>query len=129
MEEQLRAILLASSGVTALAPAARINWGAHPQGAALPALVLNVISDAEEYTMTGPDGLSQGRVQVDAYADTYAQAKQLSRAVLAALSGYRGGGFQGVFHVGTRDSREGGSNEADRPFRVSLDFTTHWRQP
>lgn len=129
MEQELRAILLASSGVTALAPAARINWGAHPQGAALPALVLNVISDAEGYHLKGRDGLSQGRVQVDAYAETYAQAKQLSRAVRAALSGYRGGGFRLVEHVATRDSREGGSNEADRPYRVSLDFLTHWRAP
>lgn len=129
MEEALRSLLLASSGVTALAPAARINWGTHPQGTALPGVVLNVISDAEGYTMAGRDGLSQGRVQVDCYATTYSQAKQLSRAVRAALSGYRGGGFEGVFHSGTRDSRDGGANEADRPFRVSLDFNTHWRAP
>ena len=127
MEEQLRAILLASSGVTALAPANRINWGAHPQGAGLPALVLNVVSDAEGLHLKGPDGLSQGRVQIDAYAVTYGGAKTLARAVRAVLHGYRGGGFRLVSHVATRDSREGGSNEAERPFRVSLDFTFAWR--
>ena len=127
MEEQLRAALLASSGVTALAPAPRINWGTHPQGEPLPALVLNVISDAEGLTMQGPDGLSEGRVQIDAYAMTYGEAKTLSRAVRSVLHGYRGGGFRLVQHVATRDSREGGTNEAERPFRVSMDFTTHWR--
>ena len=127
MEEQLRALLLASSGVTALAPAARINSGTHPQGAGLPGLVLNTISDAEGLTQQGPDGLFEGRVQIDAYAMTYGQAKQLSRAVRAVLHGYSGGGFGLVQHVATRDSREGGTNEAERPFRVSLDFTTAWR--
>lgn len=127
MEEDLRAVLLASSAVTALTPAARINWGVHPQGAGLPGLVLNVISDSEGLTQQGPDGLSQGRIQIDAYATSYGGAKQLSRAVIAALHGHSGGGFDLVQHVAARDSREGGTNEADRPHRVSLDFTTAWR--
>jgi hypothetical protein len=129
MEEAFRAALLASSGVTTLVPAARLNWGAHPQGAAKPYVVMMVVSDAQGMTLTGPDGLSQGRVQVDCYAPTYTLAKQVSRAVRAVLHGYRGGGFQLVEHVATRDSREGGTNEAERLFRVSLDFSTHWRQP
>jgi len=128
LEEDFRAVLLAAGAVTALAPAARINWGAHPQGAAYPAIVLNTISGAEGYTYSGPDGLSQGRVQVDCYGHSYADAKGLSRAVIAAIGGYSGANFQGIFHASTRDSREGGSNEADRPYRVSLDFMTHWRE-
>lgn len=127
MEQALRAILLASSGVTSLAPAARINWGAHPQGAALPALVLNVVSDAEGMVMNGPNGLSEGRVQIDAYADTYGDAKALARAVRTLLHGLRNTNFRLVMHVATRDSREGGTNEAERPYRVSMDFTTAWR--
>src|SRR3989304_2505917 len=113
MEEAFRALLVAASAGTALAPAARINWGAHPQGAALPAIVLTVIGDAESHTLAGPDGLSQGRVQVDCYAASYKAAKQLARAVRAALDGYRGGNFSGVFLAASRDGREGGTNEAD----------------
>ena len=127
MEEALRTLLTSSAAITAIAPASRINWVVHPQGAGLPALVLSVVSDAEGLTMQGPDGLSDGRVQIDAYAVTYGEAKTLSRAVRAVLHGYRGGGFRLVQHVATRDSREGGTNEAERPFRVSMDFTTHWR--
>lgn len=128
MEEALRAALAAASGVTSLV-GTRIDWGARVQGAALPALVLNVISGSQGMTQAGPDGLAFHRVQVDAYADTYAGAKALSRAVIAALNGHRAGGFGGVFHVTTRDMREGGTDEADRPFRVSLDFETYWREP
>ena len=127
MEEAFKDVLTGNATVTALAPAARINWGSRPQGSPLPAVVLNVVSDNEGLTLKGRDGLSVGRVQVDCYGATYTQAKQLSRAVRSALSGYRGGSFRLVEHVATRDSREGGTNEADRPFRVMLDFLTHWR--
>jgi hypothetical protein len=126
VEEALRTTLLASAGVVSLC-AGRVDWGAHPQGAPLPAIVLTVIGDASSPVYTGPDDLSQGRVQVDCYAESYAAAKALARAVRAALDGYRAGGFLGVFLAGTRDGREGGTNEADRPFRVSMDFLTNWR--
>lgn len=127
MEEEFRALLTGSAAVTAIAPSDRINFGEHPQGAALPALVMNTISDFEGLTMQGPDGLSEGRVQVDCYAATYPEAKGLSRAVRDVFHGLRAGGFRLVEHTDTRDSREGGSNEATRPYRVSLDFTTAWR--
>ena len=126
MEEAFRALLLASSGVTALV-GTRINWGAHPQGAAMPFIVLTVISGNGGHTLQGRDGLSEGRVQVDCYADTYRAAKLLARAVAGAVDAHQGGQFSGVFHAGTRDLREGGANEADRPYRVSMDFMTHWR--
>lgn len=131
MEKDLRDLLLATVGVLAVA-GTRINWGSHPQGADLPAVVLNTIGDAEAYDLDGANGLSQGRVQADCYAMSYKGAKDLAAAVRAALSGYRGGGFRLIEHVATRDSRDGGSsdggsNEAERPYRVSLDFLTHWR--
>ena len=127
MEIAFRALLTGSAAVTALAPASQINFGTHPQGKPFPAIVLNLVSDAGGHTLTGVDGLSNGRVQVDCYADDYGAAKTLSHAVRAVLDAYSGGGFSGIFHTATRDGREGGTNEADRPFRVSLDFLTHWR--
>lgn len=125
MEELLRALLLNDGGVGAHA-GNRINFGTHPQGQPLPAIVLNTISDLEGYTLSGPEGVSQARVQVDCYAQTYGAAKLLSRAVRSLLSGYQNGALQGVFLAGLRDGREGGSNEAERPYRVSLDFMVHF---
>jgi len=126
MEEEFRAILTAATAVTNIAPSTRINFGEHPQGAAFPAIVLNTISDNAGHTLKGSDELSIGRVQVDCYGMTYASAKLLARAALNALDAYRGGDFSAIFHSGTRDTREGGSNEAERPYRVSLDFITNW---
>jgi hypothetical protein len=125
MEQQIVALLLASSGVTALC-GNRINFGASPQGAPNPRIVMWTIGDAEGHNLQGPDGHSTGRIQCDCYGNTYAAAKDLSVAVRAVLDGYSGNGFQGVFLAGTRDTREGGSNEAERPFRTSLDFITHF---
>lgn len=126
MEDELRALLLASGDVTALV-GGRINFGTHPQGDPFPAIVLNVISDAEDYHMKGPNGLFQGRVQIDVYGMTYGAAKAASRPVRTLLHCHRGGGFRLITHVSTRDSREGGTNEVERPFRVGMDFTTAWR--
>lgn len=127
MEQAFRAILLATSGVTSLVPADRINWGEHPQGTGGPYIVMMVVSDNEGLTLKGSDRLSEGRVQIDCYAPTAGQAKQISRAVRAVLHAYRGGNFRLVTHVATRDSREGGTNEAERLHRVSMDFTFAWR--
>lgn len=126
MEEALRTLLLNTTAVTDLC-GTRISWGNGPQGQANPRIVLWVVSDNGSPTLTGPDGLSVGRVQADCYGTTYASAKTLARAVRTALDCYRGGDFRGVFHVGTRDRIETGSNEADRPHYVQLDFMAHWR--
>ncbi|WP_322889309.1 MULTISPECIES: tail completion protein gp17 [unclassified Yoonia] len=125
MEESILAILAASAAVTDMA-GDRINFGANVQGARYPRIVMFTIDDAEGHNLDGPDGHSVGRVQVDCYALSYGEAKLLSRAVRAVLDGYAGDGFQGVFHALSRDTREGGSNEAERPYRVSLDFITHY---
>lgn len=127
MEEELRALLLGTSAVTAICSTS-INYGEHPQAIRTPYIVLTVIDDAEDADLEGPDGLSQGRVQADCYAPVYGTAKRLARAVRAALDGYKGGNFQGIFVDATRDFREGGTNEADRPFRVSVDLLTNWSE-
>lgn len=121
MEEAFRARLLATSAVTTLC-GQRIDWGSNAQGAGYPRVCLWGISDAGGHTLSGPDGVSFARVQVDCYGLAYGQAKTLARAVRASLDGHSDQTFQGVFLAGSRDFREPGTNEAERPFRVSLDF-------
>lgn len=126
MEEQFRAVLAA--GVAAFMPIARVEWDDITQGAPLPNIRMFVASGSDGAHMQGPNDLFEGRVQVDCYAATRAEARAIGRAALAALHFHRGGGFQGVFHAGTRTGRESGTNEAERPYLVSLDFTLAWRQ-
>lgn len=125
MEEQFWTALTASAAVTARVPAARIVWGALPQGAALPAIVLNVIGNQDTPHLGDTDALWRGRVQVDCYALTYSDAKLAARAVMDRMNGYSSANFRGVFLDANRDDHE--TTATDRPFRVSLDFITHWR--
>lgn len=122
MEEEFRALLQANAAISAIA--SHINFGAHPQGQPLPAIVLNTVSYQEAMTLDGPNGLTDSRVQVDCYANGYGPAKQLSRAVLALCHGYRGGNFHGVMLIDASDSRTQQTYDAtaDQPYRVSLDF-------
>lgn len=126
MEEDFRALLLADTAVTGFV-GDRINFGEHPQGAAYPAAVLQTISNVTDMHMNGAGGLEQGRVQVDCYGETYAAAKTLARAVTTALHFHRDENFFFINQISSRDSREGGSNEVRRLYRVSLDFNTAWR--
>lgn len=121
MEEQLRALLMGDAQLSALVPGP-IDWGARLQGSALPAVVMNVISDIPGYTQQGEDGLTATRVQIDVYALTYGDARIAGRRIRSILSGYSGGIFDSIFLDGARDGREAGTNDAERYFRVSLDF-------
>jgi hypothetical protein len=121
MEEALRALLTGSGAVTAVVPAAGINFARRPQGAALPQIVLNVISRfSPEFTLDGA-GLYEARVQADCYGKTYAAAKTIERAVVARLQGYSGGAFQMIELMSVRDLPE---EVAGEPLihRVSMDF-------
>lgn len=126
MEEELRALLRATTAITDLC-GQRVDWGARAQRDPLPAIVLNVISGAEGFHMNGRDGLFKGRVQVDCYGETYADAKALGRAVRDLLHTYRGGGFELITEISRRDHHEGGTNEATRAFRDGADFNVSWR--
>src|SRR6218665_2097348 len=103
MELALRALLTGSAAITAIAPSTRVSWGVLAQGSPLPALILNVISNTDGLTQQGPDGLWQGRVQVDCYGAKYAEALSLANAVIALLHGYRAGAFRGIFLDTRRD--------------------------
>lgn len=131
MEELIITALLADGTVTALT-STRIYWTAAPQGVAAPYVVLTVISDFSEYTTGGFTDLTQGRIQADCYATTFGAAKAIARVMIPAMNnlcvaGTAASGVRGAFHDATRDTREGGSNEADRLFRCSLDFMVSYR--
>lgn len=125
MQEALIAKLLAASGVRALV-ANRVWPGVMPQGSPLPAVVVNLISGAPEYTDDGQTPIASARVQMDGWALTFDAAKAVGRAVKAELSGFAGtqGGvtFHFVMIDAERDDREDGAGAAQYRFRTSIDF-------
>ncbi|OAN53894.1 hypothetical protein A6A04_13460 [Paramagnetospirillum marisnigri] len=99
-----------------------------PQRVTAPFVTFQRISGTRWRTITGPTGMAQPRIQIDAYATTYAGAKALATTIRQAIDGYRGaiGGVRvgGIALVSDQDLYEGDVNPA--LYRVSMDFmVTH----
>lgn len=124
MEEAVVAYLLANTTLAGLL-GNRINWNTRPQGSQLPAIVLQRVSGTTDYTMDGPSGLKQSRVQIDCWAKTYGSSVAVSRAVKSALSGLRADlgstNIQGAFVDNERQSFEQGAG-GEEFHRVSIDL-------
>ena len=125
MEEALRALIVADSGVTDLV-STRVYWRQAPQSVTGDFINLHVISAPRDYRMTGSSGLRQTRVQTDCWGSKYSTAKGIARALDAAVSGYSGtvSGkvFQGIFIDGERDDDTTDTGDTQTRFRVSLDL-------
>ena len=124
MEEALRALLLANTALAALV-GRRIDWLERPQGKALPAITLQVISAPRRYTFKGRAPTVTRLVQIDIWGSTYATMKAASRAAVTALDEFTTAGFHGVFIEGERETseRRDGPDAAKSTsiFRTSLD--------
>lgn len=126
MKQQVRALLLANSAVTALV-GNRIDWKKNAQGAAYPRITLHGVGRTIGSHMQGPDAIQVSRVQINCVALTYAQGNAVGEAVLAALNHYRDSNFRLIEFAGDGDLEEDGTNEAERPLGVRLDFLIRWR--
>lgn len=125
MEEDLRALLLANSGVATMV-GSRVTWGGRPQGGALPAVVLHLVGGAKTYTLTGESGPIAKRVQANCLAADYLGAVNTFRAVTAALSGYAGtfGGtyFQGILQDSEPSDLDAPDGTDQRIYGLTADF-------
>lgn len=126
MKQELRALLLASSGLTALV-GNRIDWGKNAQGSEYPRVTLHGVSRNIGSHMQGPDSIEFARVQINCMALTEGQADAVASEITRLLNHYRGGNFELITFEGDGDLQEGGTNVAERPVGVRLDFLTRWR--
>jgi len=89
MESALRTYILAGGAVDALV-SDRMYPGKMPQEPTLPLLVYQRVSGPREHDMDGAAGIANPRIQIDAWATTYAGVKTLATAVRKRLDGYSG---------------------------------------
>ena len=82
--QAIRNILVAASPVTALV-GQRISPVERAQNTELPCVVLTRVSLAPTNSLATVPNLDSNRVQLDAYATTYAEARQVADACRAAL--------------------------------------------
>lgn len=89
IEAVLFSILSNNATVSSLI-SSRIHPNIIKQSVALPAICYQGISGPREYALDGALGLVAARIQVNCFAETYAEVKELSEAVRVCLSGYSG---------------------------------------
>ena len=85
VEAAIVALAKADAAVAALV-GARVYPQHRPQGTALPALVYRRIAGQSGKAFDGPDGMTEARVEVEALAATYGEAKGLSEAFREAFA-------------------------------------------
>lgn len=97
-----------------------------PQGSALPSIVSTRISGQPLYSDEGEAGLQNARVQIDTFATTYTQCKDLAQLVrdrLSAFSGVHDGiNFSFIMLDEERDLSESGANASEYLMRIAMDF-------
>ena len=82
--ETVRNILMAAGGVTALVDT-RVSPVQRAQDESLPCVVLGIVSTVPQNHLNGAPTLDANRVQLDAYAETYADAREVATACRTAL--------------------------------------------
>lgn len=100
-----------------------VDWTVRPQGAGLPWIVIELISDPRPQTHDGPDSIRPTRIRVHCMAQTRAGAVALREAVIPALTpaGLFGGvWFDNSYVDQVRDL--GGDTEVGFVHRDSIDF-------
>lgn len=89
IEPAFRILLTANAAVTALV-GDRIYFGAAAQNERRARIVMTTTSKVHHHTFQGHAGWVTGRMQIDALAPTYPQAKELAEAIRAAIDSYSG---------------------------------------
>lgn len=129
MEEALAALLLGNPAVAATA-GDRVNWGARPDDAELPAITLHRIAGRRDRTLARRTGLVASKVQIDCWGRAFRDAKLLARAVISALPQPRtvvgNTTLQGVFIESESDTVD--QTDPDAPlFRTRIDISV-WHE-
>lgn len=126
LEAAIFTALTSDAGVAAIVER-RVFPDVAPQDAAEPLLVVTVVDDIPEATLSGPasGSLSNARVQVDVYAKTREQASQLKDATLSALGDRPSPSADGLSIVVTSRGRNLFDDETQL-YRVLMEFNV-WR--
>ena len=100
-----------------------------PQGEPYPHLVLNRASLNPSYTMTGPNGFVQTRMQIDIYGNDWPSTFSTAQALRTLLSGFSGvigaTQFQGIFIDSVRDLPASDAGDVTQLYRISIDIMIH----
>lgn len=90
MIDAVKHILANDTAVTAIVPANRMTANERVQGAALPAIMLDLVSTDDFYCLGQFEDVSEYTFDIVGYTAGYAQAHQLMDAIRSAIGFYKG---------------------------------------
>lgn len=96
-----------------------------PKDVALPYAVLTQVTGERGITYQGPDGLSQADIQVDIYAEKYAETITLASDMIAALEALRQAPIRLIEISTIRDLPAADVGGVRRLYRRQFDATIH----
>jgi Protein of unknown function (DUF3168) len=122
----LRTFLLADPTISALVGGVRIHHLRLPQDQVAPSIVYLKVSETGDYHLASDSGLSQARIQLDAWAQSSDAATELANAVYDRMTGERGRidydatfvDVRAMFLIAGRDDYD----EVNNLYRISRDF-------
>ena len=100
MEESLTQWLLAEPTITGIVGNS-LAWNFRPEDDGYPALSISFVAGLKDYTHDGSSDLQYDRIQFDCFGESYAEAKLLSRAVIAKMEQSSNGPISGVLFEGS----------------------------
>lgn len=130
MAEAEKAIIdrLGANATVSALVSSRVYFTEAPQTPAIPYAVIYRIDSPRVHSMTGPSGLAAARIQVDCYAKTAKEAREVGAAVRVSLDGFRGlqsgVNVQGVLLLDEMD----GYSESSELKRVTQDYRVWYRE-
>lgn len=129
MEEELVQRLLASEGLSGVVGDS-VHWGLLPDGASLPAIVIQIAARNRDYTHDGAADLQYPRIQFDSYAEDALTSLQSSRALLTEMEKVHEGDtvmFEDAILVFENEPDPETSEAGAQRFRITQDFLVPFR--
>lgn len=125
LETGLKSALTADATVNGLV-SGRIYPEIMPHDVTYPAISYQRISTVRNQFLTGIDGFTQVRIQVDCWDSSYSGVKTLASAVKGALDGVRALGSTTVYHCFMETQQDLSQIDGDRQDRrISMDFIVY----
>lgn len=103
-----------------------VVWGAFDEKEEFPQITLQQISGVASHTLTGRGDIETARVQINVDAETYIEARDLSRLVSETLENIRNSGaIVRCYELSRRSMND--ATDGDIIRRFSLDFKVRYR--
>lgn len=126
IEAAVRAQLVDNGNVAALI-GTRAYLTRLPQNPTYPAIALRIVGMDQDMAHDGPVDFAASRIQVDLYADEFAEVRTLADAVRIALNGYSGLSADEQVWVVMFENEMDEWGDLLTVWRITQDYRVMWR--